>query len=184
MWPRLLFLYCAALVAFCLCQETPLRPLHQESQRSSTRPRRQVALFQLPRLLFTFFRVLRETRNDTNSAIRQISQILNDNIRDAPSTEQPPSQSTPPGEGGDNMTTTTEYVLTRQELLRIARLNIRGLVRLFNQEVDIAVNDSYRNVAQTRAEFRESLRQALRPATTTTTTTTTQRTTTSDSNEV
>ncbi|XP_068083507.1 uncharacterized protein [Anabrus simplex] len=109
--------------------------------------------------------LIAETQNDTRSAYRQITDILNENIVD-----EKTLMSTTPPPAVNGTTEEPPIILTRQQLLRVLRRNLRGLTRLFNQEVDMAVKDSNRNAAQARKDFREAVRPFLEPANITTTT--------------
>ncbi|XP_012054097.1 PREDICTED: general transcriptional corepressor trfA-like [Atta cephalotes] len=122
---------------------------------------------QRPGFFWTLARLAFETFNDTRSAIKQISSIINQNIEPDSTTRRPVNSHsltvtntttvTPINEQnntssdtvGVNTTTTTTtsttqapFRLTPTNLQNLIRRNLRGLVRLFNIEWQEALNQS------------------------------------------
>lgn len=111
--------------------------------------------------------ILFQTFNDTRSAIKQISSIINQNIEPDPTTRRPVNShslvvantttvaptneqnNTSSDMEGVNATTTTTsttqapFRLTPTNLQNLIRRNLRGLVRLFNIEWQEALNVSF-----------------------------------------
>jgi hypothetical protein len=84
---------------------------------------------------------------DTKNTINKVSGLVNDNFapENAPLTEVTTVSSDP------NATTTeAPFKLTRSEFNRILRRNLKGLVRLFNIELQDALKVSEVNYAQYR----------------------------------
>lgn len=89
--------------------------------------------------------------NDTKSAIKQISDIINNSIAPDSATQstmtkaslmasQSKSNETTNLNATDAPTTTTQPTLTRDGLQKLIRRNVLGLVRLFNIEWNDALN--------------------------------------------
>lgn len=123
---------------------------------------------QRPGFFWTLARLAFETFNDTRSAIKQISNLINQNIEPDPTTRRPVNShhsltiantttvapmnkqnNTSSDMVGVNTTTTTTtsttqapFRLTPTNLQNLIRRNLRGLVRLFNIEWQEALNQS------------------------------------------
>ncbi|XP_018347739.1 PREDICTED: uncharacterized protein LOC108751816 isoform X2 [Trachymyrmex septentrionalis] len=118
---------------------------------------------QRPGFFWTLARLAFETFNDTRSAIKQISSIINQNIEPDPTTRRPinshhsltvantttvapmnEQNNTSSDMVGVNTTTTSTtqapFRLTPTNLQNLIRRNLRGLVRLFNIEWQEALN--------------------------------------------
>ena len=85
--------------------------------------------------------------NDTKSAIKQISDIINNSIAPDSATQNTMTkaslmapQSTNNETTTEAPTTTTQPTLTREGLQKLIRRNVLGLVRLFNIEWNDALN--------------------------------------------
>ncbi|XP_018401623.1 PREDICTED: uncharacterized protein LOC108778828 [Cyphomyrmex costatus] len=129
---------------------------------------RQVRKYR-PGFFWTLARLAFETFNDTRSAVKQISNIINQNIETDPTTRRPSRVNShhslidantttvaPTNEEtntssnmiGVNATTTTTsttqapFRLTPTNLQNLIKRNLRGLVRLFNIEWQDALNQS------------------------------------------
>ncbi|KOC71302.1 hypothetical protein WH47_00059 [Habropoda laboriosa] len=126
----------------------------EESRRVARQVRKQK-----PGFFWTLARITFETINDTRSAIKQISTIINNSIAPDSATQSTMTSgaltSIDSTSSGTNMTTvnatettttspmrTTEapYVLTRTTLQSLIRRNVLGLVKLFNLEWKEALN--------------------------------------------
>ncbi|KAJ3631480.1 hypothetical protein MTP99_012605 [Tenebrio molitor] len=100
-----------------------------------------------PGFIRTLFSVVYEQWADTKNTINKVSGLVNDNFapENAPLTEVTTVSSDP------NATTTeAPFKLTRSEFNRILRRNLKGLVRLFNIELQDALKVSEVNYAQYR----------------------------------
>ncbi|XP_012537436.1 uncharacterized protein LOC105837316 [Monomorium pharaonis] len=128
-----------------------------------------------PGFFWTLARLAFETFNDTRSAIKQISNLINQNIEPDPTTRRPTGShplmvteatTVAPSVDQNNtssnmtnvnatMTTTTQapFRLTPTNLQNLILRNVRGLVRLFNIEWQDALNQSDITVK----EFRKDL---------------------------
>nr|XP_034171360.1 uncharacterized protein LOC117600278 isoform X1 [Osmia lignaria] len=123
-----------------------------------------------PGFFWTLARVTFETINDTRSAIKQISDIINNNIApdsvtqasmtsaltavgSANITGNATSNATETSTTSPETTTQANFVLTRNGLQKLIRRNVLGLVRLFNIEWKDALNQSELNVK----EFQKNL---------------------------
>ncbi|XP_011868225.1 PREDICTED: uncharacterized protein LOC105562198 [Vollenhovia emeryi] len=132
---------------------------------------RQVRKYR-PGFFWTLAKLAFETFNDTRSAIKQISNIISQNIEPDPTTRRSASNhplvvdtttiapsigqnNTSSGMAGVNATTTTQapFRLTPTNLQNLILRNVRGLVRLFNIEWQDAMNQSEMNVK----EFQKNL---------------------------
>ncbi|XP_076760961.1 uncharacterized protein LOC143429311 [Xylocopa sonorina] len=126
-----------------------------------------------PGFFWTLARVTFEMVNDTRSAIKQISDIVNNNIAPDSATQSSmmreslvAATSTVGNATTTNgtATTTTEapFVLTRSGLQRIIRRNVLGLVRLFNIEWSEAWNQSETNVREFQRDLGNQVGMYLR----------------------
>ncbi|CAK9819537.1 hypothetical protein ANTPLA_LOCUS10279 [Anthophora plagiata] len=130
--------------------------INEESRRVIRQVRKQK-----PGFFWTIARITFETINDTRSAIKQISNIINNTVAPDSATQSTMTNGALTmaelNNSGRNVTsvnetetmtnsstTTTEapYVLTRSSLQRLIRRNVLGLVRLFNIEWKDALNQS------------------------------------------
>ncbi|CAK9825911.1 hypothetical protein ANTRET_LOCUS3842 [Anthophora retusa] len=130
--------------------------INEESRRVVRQVRKQK-----PGFFWTLARITFETINDTRSAIKQISDIINNSIAPDSAIQSTMTNGALTSAGLNNSgrnvtsvnatetmtnasTTTTEapYVLTRATLQRLIRRNVLGLVRLFNIEWKDALNQS------------------------------------------
>ncbi|XP_076393816.1 uncharacterized protein LOC100883581 [Megachile rotundata] len=113
-----------------------------------------------PGFFWTLARVTFETINDTSSAIKQITEIINNNIAPDSATQASMtsaltainSTNTTGNATSSSITTTPRpsmnFTLTRGSLQRLIRRNVLGLVRLFNIEWKDALNQSEVNVKE------------------------------------
>ncbi|XP_031774486.1 uncharacterized protein LOC100870517 isoform X3 [Apis florea] len=119
---------------------------------------------QKPGFFWTLAKLTFEMINDTKSAIKQISDIINNSIAPDSATQstmtkaslmasQSKSNETTNLNATDAPTTTTQPTLTRDGLQKLIRRNVLGLVRLFNIEWNDALNQSETNVK----EFQKNL---------------------------
>ncbi|XP_006568992.1 uncharacterized protein LOC100576118 [Apis mellifera] len=129
---------------------------------------------QKPGFFWTLAKLTFEMINDTKSAIKQISDIINNSIAPDSATQNTMTkaslmapQSTNNETSATNLnatettteapTTTTQPTLTREGLQKLIRRNVLGLVRLFNIEWNDALNQSETNVK----EFQKNLGNQL-----------------------
>ncbi|XP_024085298.1 uncharacterized protein LOC106662044 [Cimex lectularius] len=91
---------------------------------------------------------VRETISDTNYAVRNITNIINNEFP-SPSAQL---------EEGNSTSTSGARQLSLKEVNDILGRNYRSLVRLFNTEFRKAVADSNKNVGLYRKEFRDAIR--------------------------
>ncbi|KAH1020526.1 hypothetical protein HUJ04_010168 [Dendroctonus ponderosae] len=107
---------------------------------------------QKPGFFRTLFSVVGEQYTDTKDTFRKVNDMINDNFlpenaHNAPVTETTTSKDV-------NATTTmAPYKITRNEFNKIIRRNLRGLVRLFNIELE----DSLKQSKITQAEYKKEL---------------------------
>ncbi|KOX70918.1 hypothetical protein WN51_03347 [Melipona quadrifasciata] len=114
-----------------------------------------------PGLFWSLAKVTFQAINDTASAIKQITAIINNSIVPDSATASSvakeslaPANSTdvPSGQNGTETTTstptTTPVVLTRKTVEKLIRRNILGLVRVLNIEWNEALNQSETNVKE------------------------------------
>ncbi|XP_044254580.1 uncharacterized protein LOC123005048 [Tribolium madens] len=99
-----------------------------------------------PGFFRTLFSVVYEQWADTKNTVSNVSRLINDNF--AP--ENAPLQVSTTTVSSDPNATTTEapFKITRSEFNRILRRNLRGLVRLFNIELQDALKVSEKNWAE------------------------------------
>ncbi|XP_066154067.1 uncharacterized protein [Euwallacea fornicatus] len=107
-----------------------------------------------PGFFKTLFSVIGEQYSDTKDTFSKVNGMINDNFlpEHAPVTEATTSSSDP------NVTTTAApYKITRSELNRIIRRNLKGLMRLFNIELQDALKES----KITNAEYKKDLNREV-----------------------
>ncbi|XP_045480290.1 uncharacterized protein LOC123684858 isoform X2 [Harmonia axyridis] len=88
----------------------------------------------------TLFQVAYEQWADTRNTFGKINKMLNDNF--APEGAAAATVSTTESSDPNATTTKAPYRITRNEFSRILRRNVKGLVRLFNLELDEALKQS------------------------------------------
>ncbi|CAL7936915.1 unnamed protein product [Xylocopa violacea] len=122
-----------------------------------------------PGFFWTLARVTFEMVNDTRSAIKQISDIINNTIAPDSATQSSmmkeslvAATTTNATETSSMTTTAAPYVLTRTELQRLIRRNVLGLVRLFNIEWSDALNQSETNVKEFQKDLGNQVGMYLR----------------------
>ncbi|XP_026671405.1 uncharacterized protein LOC108627443 [Ceratina calcarata] len=128
-----------------------------------------------PGFFWTLARVTFEMFNDTKSAIKQISNIINNTIAPDSATQSTmmtaqltAAASTDEQKNATNVnateTTTTPapYVLTRSGLQTLIRRNVLGLVRLFNIEWKDALDQSEMNVKEFQKDLGNQIAMNLR----------------------
>ncbi|GJQ75261.1 hypothetical protein Trydic_g9859 [Trypoxylus dichotomus] len=105
-----------------------------------------------PGFFRTLFSVAYEQWADGKNTTDYVRKMLNDNIIDDSRTPLP-AASTSPTTDSNASTTRAPFVLTRSELNSIINRNVKGIIRLYNLELDDALKTSYRN----NAEFRKNV---------------------------
>ncbi|KAK1131089.1 hypothetical protein K0M31_017386 [Melipona bicolor] len=127
-----------------------------------------------PGLFWSLAKVTFQAINDTASAIKQITTIINNSIVPDSATASSiakeslaPVNSTnvPSGQNGTETTTstptTTPVVLTRKTIEKLIRRNILGLVRVFNIEWKEALNQSETNVKEFQKDLENQRKKVL-----------------------
>lgn len=168
----LLYFVLAAIIIF-ICQPTAVsHPLNRQinpwdmsipNSEPELRYRRAIGKAK-PGFFWTLGSSIFQQFNETKNAYQQIRRLLNDQFLDErrPAKISPPTTTSPPptGTGPTTTTTTTQapFKITRNEFNRILMRNLRGLVRLYNLELDAANKQSVIN----RAEFNKQLRTSIK----------------------
>ncbi|XP_017766351.1 PREDICTED: uncharacterized protein LOC108555287 [Eufriesea mexicana] len=129
-----------------------------------------------PGFFWTLAKITFESINDTRSAIKQISEMINNSIASDSATQSSmmsgsltAADSTSAGSNvttvNNNETTTTTQApaaLTRSGLQSLIRRNVLGLVRLFNIEWKDALNQSETNVQEFQRDLGNQVGSYLR----------------------
>nr|XP_023016930.1 uncharacterized protein LOC111506164 [Leptinotarsa decemlineata]XP_023016931.1 uncharacterized protein LOC111506164 [Leptinotarsa decemlineata] len=100
-----------------------------------------------PGFFRTLFSVIYEQWNDTKNTFGTVNQLINDNF--LPENE-PVTETTTPNSNPNVTTTEAPYRITRTELNKILRRNLRGLQRLFQIELQDALKQSDQNYIEFR----------------------------------
>ncbi|XP_030755065.1 uncharacterized protein LOC115881641 [Sitophilus oryzae] len=93
----------------------------------------------------TLFSVAGEQYQDTRDTFGKVNNLINDNFLPE---HQPVVETTTKPSNPNVTTTAAPFKITRSEFNRIIRRNLRGLVRLFNIELQDALNQSKKNKAE------------------------------------
>lgn len=139
------------------------RIIPEESRRVVRQVRKEK-----PGFFWTLARVTFEMVNDTKSAIKQISEIINNTIQPDSATQstvmsaQLTAAASTNANATENATTPAPYVLTRSGLQTLIRRNVLGLVRLFNIEWKDALNQSEINVREFQKDLGNQIAANLR----------------------
>ncbi|XP_018561406.1 uncharacterized protein LOC108903650 isoform X1 [Anoplophora glabripennis] len=109
--------------------------INQENHQIITRTRRAI---KKPGFFRTLFSVIYEQWNDTKNTFGTINNLINDNFLpdNAPVTE-----ATTPSDPNAS-TTAAPYKISRKEFNRIVQRNLKGLQRLYNIELQDALQQS------------------------------------------
>lgn len=119
------------------------RKVHPKIYNNENYQRARRAVVHKPGFFRTLFSVIYDQWNDTKNTINTIRTMVNGNFADENEARIETTTSSDP-----NATTTeAPYKITRTELNRIIRRNIKGLVRLYNIELRDALAQSNTNYA-------------------------------------
>ncbi|XP_022908597.1 uncharacterized protein [Onthophagus taurus] len=113
------------------------------NQEQNNQHKIQKRASQKPGFFKTLFSVIYEQWADTKDTVNTVSKMVNENIIDDREAARRKAKTEPPPTNGS--TTEAPYMLTRSELNRILRRNLKGLLRLYNIELNDALKTSYRN---------------------------------------
>lgn len=93
-----------------------------------------------------------EQKNETKSAFEQTYDIIADGFNDTYMATKRPTTTTTPTPDLDAPSSTQRYRITRKEFGYILGRNLRGLKKLYNIEINDALNQSKYNIEEYRRE--------------------------------
>ncbi|XP_066257300.1 uncharacterized protein [Euwallacea similis] len=107
-----------------------------------------------PGFFKTLFSVIGEQYSDTKDTFSKVNGMINDNFLPE---HAPVTEATIPSSDPNITTTAAPYKVTRSEFNRIIRRNLKGLMRLFNIELQDALQQS----KITNAEYKKELNKEV-----------------------